>query len=370
MNLSDSGAKAIAAHEGMVLEPYNDPAGYATIGIGHLIAKRRVNDADRAQWGRLTEAQAFDLFRSDARRFIDAVAAAVTVPITQNQFDALVSFAFNVGEGAFRQSTLLRKLNAGDYQGAAAEFAKWNKAGGKVLKGLVRRRKEEAELFMRASAGQPIDIPVAAASSIKPINGESLEVTHIRGYLKASGVPHRVTSTVRSKLPSKHAQKGTNGQGLALDGAGPKPARNTPEMLAIFKAFEPVEHLLYELIYSGAPYSIKRGKRVARYAIDDHWDHVHIAVEKGVFLPIRVSQSAQELGLEEGMYTLVRTPGGAEGVYGLTIGSDGMPVKIGFSDGADIDELFALEKISNKSPGDHRTVSDRFFHKVKTGGIL
>lgn len=294
MNLSDAGARFIAGHEGMVLEPYDDPAGYATVGIGHLIAKRRVNDADRKQWGRLTEAQAFDLFRSDARKFIDAVAASVVVPLTQNQFDALVSFAFNVGEGAFRSSTLLKKLNAKDYQGAAAEFAKWNKAGGRVLKGLVRRRKEEAELFMRATAGQAIDIPVAAASDIRPVNGESLEVAHLRAYLKASGVPHRVTSTVRSKLPSKHAQKGTDGQGLAIDAGGPKPGINTPEMLAIFKAFEPVEHLLYELIYSGAPYAIKRGQRVARYAIDDHWNHVHIAVEKGVFLPIPALEDEEE----------------------------------------------------------------------------
>lgn len=299
MNLSDAGARFIASHEGMVLEPYNDPAGYATIGIGHLIAKRRVNDADKNQWGRLTEAQAFDLFRSDARRFIDAVAAAVAVPLTQNQFDALVSFAFNVGEGAFRGSTLLKKLNAGDYSGAAAEFAKWNKARGRVLKGLVRRRKEEAELFMRASAGQAIDIPVAAESDIKPVNGESLEVAHLRAYVEASGVPHRVTSTVRSKLPSKHAQKGTNGQGLAADFAGPKPGINTPEMLAIFEAFEPVEHLLYELIYSGAPYAIKKGKRVARYAIDDHWNHVHSAVEKGVFLPIPQIEDEEE---EEDMF--------------------------------------------------------------------
>ena len=190
MNLSDAGAKFIAGHEialpadgsipAKYLVPYNDPVGFATIAIGHLIAKRRVNDADRAQWGRLTEAQAYDLFRSDARRFIDTVAAAVKVPLTQNQFDALVSFSFNVGEGAFRQSTLLKKLNASDYKGAAAEFAKWNKGGGRVLAGLVRRRKEEAELFMRATAGQAIEIPVAAAQSIPRLPGESKELAHLR----------------------------------------------------------------------------------------------------------------------------------------------------------------------------------------------
>jgi lysozyme len=333
MNLSDAGARFIAGHEislpadGSIPEkylvPYNDPVGLATIALGHLIAKRPVNDDDRRQWGKLTQAQAYDLFRSDLRRFIDAVAGMVTVPLTQNQFDALVSFAYNLGEGALKGSTLLKKLNAGDYKGAAAEFAKWNKArvNGvlKVLPGLTRRRKEEAELFMRASAGQPIDIPVAAGSDIKPVNGESLEVAHIRAYLKASGVPHRVTSTVRDKLPSRHAQKGTVGQGLALDAAGPKPGINTPEMLAIFEAFKPVEHLLYELIYSGADHNVKRGQRVARFAIDDHWNHVHIAVEKGVFLPIKVEEVIEDEEDEEMIrYGLVAVQGqGVHGVYSV-----------------------------------------------------
>lgn len=103
-------------------------------------------------------------------------------------------------------------------------------------------------------------------------------------------MPHRITSTVRSTLPSRHAQQGTNGQGLAVDGAGPQPGRNTPELLAVFEAFGPVEHMLYELIYSGAAYSIKKGQRVPKYAVDDHWDHVHASVDKGVFLPIPVKE--------------------------------------------------------------------------------
>jgi len=291
MNLSDQGAKFIADHEGLRLEPYNDPF-HCTIGIGHLIHKGVCTSADRAKWGRLTEAQAYDLFRSDARRFIDRVAREVKVPLTQNQFDALVSFSFNVGEGAFASSTLLKKLNAGDYKGAAAEFGKWTKARnpktGKLepLAGLVRRRKEEAELFLRTDPGgaATIQVPVASSQSIPRIPGESKEVAHMRAYVVASGVPHRVTSTVRSKLPSRHAQQGTDGQGLAVDFAGPRPSRNSPELLAIFNAFVPVEHQLYELIYSGAGYSIKNGKRVARYAIADHWDHVHVAVNRGVFI--------------------------------------------------------------------------------------
>jgi len=79
--------------------------------------------------------------------FEQLVTAMVKVPLKQHQFDALVSFAYNVGGGNLRSSTLLRKLNAGDYDGAALEFHKWNRSNGKVLPGLVRRRAAEALLF-------------------------------------------------------------------------------------------------------------------------------------------------------------------------------------------------------------------------------
>jgi hypothetical protein len=87
-----------------------------------------------------------------------AVERLVKVPLNQNQFDALVSFAYNCGEGNLGKSTLLRRLNAGDYKGAAAQFAAWNKGGGQVLKGLVRRRAAEAALF-RATPSATKDEP-------------------------------------------------------------------------------------------------------------------------------------------------------------------------------------------------------------------
>jgi peptidoglycan hydrolase-like protein with peptidoglycan-binding domain len=87
---------------------------------------------------------------------VDAVRARVSVPLTQNQFDALVSFTFNVGAGAFGGSTLLKRLNAGDYAGGADEFGKWTKSGGKVFAGLVRRRTEEAALFRGGAAPVPV----------------------------------------------------------------------------------------------------------------------------------------------------------------------------------------------------------------------
>jgi len=96
----------------------------------------------------ITRQQAQEYFESDIEWAERAVNQLVKVPLTQNQFDALVSFVFNVGRGAFASSTMLRKLNNKDYGGAANEFPRWNKQKGKVLRGLVRRRAEEMEVFL------------------------------------------------------------------------------------------------------------------------------------------------------------------------------------------------------------------------------
>lgn len=107
------------------------------------------------------------------------------------------------------------------------------------------------------------------------------EFEAIVAYLKGTGTPHRVTSTAGGV----HAPGSYHYQGCAVDFAEPTPSRNTPGLLAIFAAFGPVESRLAELIYSGAPHNIKDGKRVPRYAVNAHWDHVHVAVKPGVFLP-------------------------------------------------------------------------------------
>ncbi len=96
----------------------------------------------------ITEAQATGIMIEDLKaKYFGCVSAGAKVPLTNNQFSALVSFVYNLGCGTMRTSTLVKKLNNRDYAGAAAEFAKWNKAGGKVLRGLVRRRAAEAQLF-------------------------------------------------------------------------------------------------------------------------------------------------------------------------------------------------------------------------------
>lgn len=119
---------------------YLCPAGVWTIGYG---------TTEGVQPGQIiTQAQAERLLQRDLAKFEAVVNDAVTVPITQNQFDALVSFTYNCGAKAFRDSTLLKRVNERRSTEAAAQFQRWNKAGGKVLAGLVARRADEANLFL------------------------------------------------------------------------------------------------------------------------------------------------------------------------------------------------------------------------------
>lgn len=145
--LSKKGAAFIAAFEGFVDHPYNDAANNATIGYGHLLHKGPVTQADRSHWGKITRKHGLELLQKDAQIAADAV-RKYAHPWRQSRFDALVSFTFNCGVGALATSTLLKKHRAGDYQGAAREFKKWNRAGGRVLKGLSRRRAAEAKLYL------------------------------------------------------------------------------------------------------------------------------------------------------------------------------------------------------------------------------
>ena len=143
---SAAGIELIKRFEGCKLTAYPDPGTGGdpwTVGYGSTgpHVKRSLT---------ITQAQADEWLLQDLDRFEQAVERLVSVPLTQNQFDALTSFCYNVGAGALQQSTLLRKLNAGDYEGAQGQFARWNRAGGKEMPGLTRRRAAEAELF-----GQP-----------------------------------------------------------------------------------------------------------------------------------------------------------------------------------------------------------------------
>jgi lysozyme len=139
MTISDDGLALIKSAEGLRLSAYLCPANVWTIGYGTT----RGVKAGQA----ISAIKAEELLREDVRQFERAVSEAVDVPITQGQFDALVSLVYNIGTGAFKKSTLLRLLNQSRYAEAAAQFARWNKGGGKVLPGLVKRRAAERKLF-------------------------------------------------------------------------------------------------------------------------------------------------------------------------------------------------------------------------------
>lgn len=144
MKTSDRGVALIKAHEGLRLQAYQDPVGVWTIGVGHTTAA----GPPKVERGmKITEAGADAILRQDLAKFEGYVTDAVKVPLNQNEFDALVSWTFNLGPSNLRSSTLLRKLNAGDRAGAADEFLKWDKAGGKKLAGLTKRREAERALF-------------------------------------------------------------------------------------------------------------------------------------------------------------------------------------------------------------------------------
>lgn len=137
-----NGRNLIREFEGEKLTSYRCSAGVLTIGVGSTGPHVKPGMT-------ITKAESDALFKKDLVRFEKAVNEAVKVPLTQNAFDSLVAFSFNVGISAFRSSTLLKKLNAGDYEGAADQFGRWTRAGGKVLAGLVRRRAAEAALFRK-----------------------------------------------------------------------------------------------------------------------------------------------------------------------------------------------------------------------------
>lgn len=145
-NISWAGIDAIKRREGISLTVYRDAAGHLTIGYGHKVKLWENFD------GGITETDATMLLASDLGDAVSAVNGLVDVPLSQAQFDALVSFVFNVGAGAFRSSTLLSLLNNGDYAGAADQFGRWvyvTSGGTKVVSsGLQYRRGDEARQFM------------------------------------------------------------------------------------------------------------------------------------------------------------------------------------------------------------------------------
>lgn len=145
MKTSKEGVELIKKFEGSRRTMYKDVVGLPTIGVGHLITEKDKHLLTQM----LSEEEIDDLLKKDLERFEYAV-NSISIKLKQNEFDALVSLAFNIGAAAFTSSTLVKKLRTGHLrEEVAEEFLRWNKAGGKEVEGLTRRRKAERELFLK-----------------------------------------------------------------------------------------------------------------------------------------------------------------------------------------------------------------------------
>ena len=154
LRLSQSGIDLLKRLEGCSTVMYKDVAGYPTIGVGHLLTKSELSsgklliNGEPVKWGNGLAAQQCDDLLAQDVHWAENATGAVLVPLTLNQFDALVSFIFNVGEQAFRGSTLLRKLNAHHYDEVPAQMRRWTMAGGKAILGLKNRREWEVKKWL------------------------------------------------------------------------------------------------------------------------------------------------------------------------------------------------------------------------------
>lgn len=154
--MSDVGIDVLIELEGSIDHLYYDVAGYATIGVGHLLTKSEISSGKIIlsngyvidfRYGNLTQEDITLLLKDDVVMYENAVNKYVKVNITQEHFDSLTSFTFNVGIGAFKRSTLLKVLNRKEYSKVPAQLARWKRAGGKVVKGLVYRRGVEISMW-------------------------------------------------------------------------------------------------------------------------------------------------------------------------------------------------------------------------------
>ena len=139
MKTSKDGLQLIKDFEGLELNAYKCAAGVWTIGYGHI---KGVQEGMS-----ISEARANEMLNEELTEYENYINKGVTVPLSQCQFDAMVSWVYNLGGGNLQASTLLKVINAEDYDGVPAQLMRWNKAGGKVLEGLTRRRQAEADMF-------------------------------------------------------------------------------------------------------------------------------------------------------------------------------------------------------------------------------
>jgi lysozyme len=172
MQITQEALDLIKSHEGLRLEAYKDPIGVWTIGYG--TTSRAGIGVTVSPGMTITEAEAEDYLRRALELFGQKIAPGFKRPPTPNQYGAMLSLAYNIGPGAFLRSTCLKRFNAGDLEGAAEALQWFNKAGGKVWRGLVRRRAEEAELFLSSSTS-PIPTPRPDGVRNSPLQSTELQ---------------------------------------------------------------------------------------------------------------------------------------------------------------------------------------------------
>ncbi len=159
MRTGHEGIVLIKSFEGCELQAYQDAVGVWTIGYGHTSA---AGEPHVVAGMTIDQAEAEEMLRRDLVKYESAVEQSITVLLNPNQFDALVSFCYNVGPGNLAKSTLRRKLNAGDFDCVPRQLLRWNKAGKRVLRGLTRRRSAEGALWSTPPAGVPEFEPITA----------------------------------------------------------------------------------------------------------------------------------------------------------------------------------------------------------------
>ena len=182
MSVNQATLNLIKEFEGCKLTAYQDIVGIWTIGYGTTAAAGL--GIVPAKGMTITQERAEDLLRQGVEKFAATVDAMITAKVTANQFGACVSLAYNIGPNAFAKSTVLRELNAGHYDSAAAAFQMWDKAGGEVVKGLVRRREAERKLFL---APVTADMhTVSAPDQVEPVSIWSAIINAILAIFKGS----------------------------------------------------------------------------------------------------------------------------------------------------------------------------------------
>ena len=263
MKISDQGIALIKEFEGLYLTAYKCPAGVWTIGWGCT------NGVRPGQ--RITEDQAETMLRAELSKFESGVDRLVKIALSQSEFDALVSFAYNVGLGALGDSTLLSKLNRGDRAGAAAEFPRWNKVNGTPLAGLTRRRAAEQRLFLNTSpaatpmrafndpetprykATQETEVTLEGGVILRIPKGAEVAGVIAGGILKVTAVsPGSAWELVRDPialtLTQKTVLKATPSPAITLN---PSDKSEVSGVIAVY-AVEPAaaKHLRVELVES------------------------------------------------------------------------------------------------------------------------